>query len=131
MKKRLIALFIGAITLTACQSQNTAEITPTADNAAPGAYMVVYSKNYDAKDLGPYAQALPPIYKKYGGRYVAFAPNYVTLEGEPDAQAIIISAWPNVDAAKAFWASPEYTEAKKLREGIGEFEVVILPALAN
>jgi len=122
MKKTLI---IGAITLAACQSQSVDTTKP----AAPGAYMIVSGKNYDAKDLAPYLAKLPPIYEKYGGYYVALAPKYLTLEGVSDAQAIVISAWPNVDAAKTFWTSPEYEEAKKFREGVGEFDVVVLPAI--
>jgi len=115
---------IGIAFLAGCTSQSL-ETTPP----APGAYMIVSGKNYDAKDLAAYGASLPPIYKKYGGEYVAFSPNYVTLEGTPDAKAIIISAWPDVKAAETFWKSPEYEEARKLREGIGEFEVVILPAI--
>lgn len=93
--------------------------------------MIVKGKDYSPTDLGPYAASLPPIYEKYGGRYVAFAPKYDIMEGSSDAQAIIISAWPSVEAAKSFWNSPEYAEAIKLREGIGEFDVVILPAISQ
>lgn len=121
---RYLIAIIAVVILAACQPK--AEVAPTSDI---GAYMIVQGKNYDAKDLGPYAASLPPIYKKYGGHYVAFAPKFDVVEGSSDAQAIIMSAWPSVDAAKAFWDSPEYAEAIKLREGIGEFDVVILPAL--
>lgn len=62
---------------------------------------------------------------------MALSPKYSTLEGSSEAQAIIISTWPSVDAAKTFWTSLEYKEAKKLREGIGEFDVVVLPALKS
>lgn len=95
----------------------------------PGAYMIVQGKGYAAKDLSPYAASLPPIYSKFGGRYVAFSTDYVIVEGQSDYQATIISAWPNVEAAQEFWNSPEYTEAIKLREGVGEFDVIIVPAL--
>lgn len=94
MKKTLI---LTAIIIAGCQSQKMQEPAP-----ATGAYMIVSGKNYNVKDLGIYSKALPPIYEKYGGRYVAFAPDYVTLEGQPDAQAIIISAWPDVKSAKQF-----------------------------
>lgn len=119
-------LTLAALTLTACQAEVK---SPTAETAPIGAYMIVNGKNYQAKDLGPYAASLPPIYEKYGGHYVVFAPNYDVMEGASDSQAIIISAWPSVEAAKHFWTSPEYAEAIKLRDGIGEFDVVIVPAL--
>jgi len=113
-----------AFILAACQPQ--AEPEPKSDI---GAYMIVSGKNYDTKDLGPYVASLPPIYRQFGGRYVALSSKYDVMEGSSDAQAIIISAWPSVDAAKKFWRSPEYAKSKDLREGIGEFDVVVLPAL--
>ncbi|MGB3455252.1 MAG: DUF1330 domain-containing protein, partial [Litorimonas sp.] len=87
-------------------------------------------RNYDPAALGPYAASLPPIYAKYGGRYVAFETDIDVAEGGSDYQAVIMSAWPSKAAARAFWDSPEYAEAIKLREGIGEFDVVIVGALA-
>jgi len=126
--KRLFLII--TLTLAACSQDMTVSTAPeTKIKPTPGAYMIVSGKNYDAEDLGPYAAALPPIYEKYGGYYVAFAPKYDVPEGNSDAQAIIMSAWPSVEAAKTFWTSTEYSEAKKLREGIGKFDVVIIPAL--
>lgn len=125
MRKLILA---AALTLSACNSASQIDATDTV-KADIGAYMIVQGKNYDPKDLGPYGASLPPIYEKYGGHYVAFAPKFDIVEGSSDAQAIIISAWPSVEAAQTFWDSPEYAEAKKLREGVGEFDVVILPAM--
>jgi len=127
MKKTFL---ITSLILSACGKAPETQ-TREAIETDIGAYMIVQGKNYDSKDLGPYAASLPPIYEKYGGRYVAFAPQFDIVEGTSDAQAIIISGWPDVKAAKAFWDSPEYAKAIKLREGIGEFDVVILPALTQ
>ena len=125
MKKTIIAAFAAAACLAGCSE------TQTTDAAAKqyGAYMIVKGENYEAKDLGPYAASLGPIYAKYGGEYVAFSTSYDTLEGQETAQAIIISGWPNVDAANEFWTSSEYREAIKLRDSIGQFTVVVVPAL--
>lgn len=122
-----------AFLLAACTAAETPapEVVAAEPDKKIGAYIIVSGKDYDLKKLQTYSAELPPIYEKYGGWYVAFSNDYSTLEGQPDADAIIISAWPSVEAAKTFWASPEYTEAKKLREGNGTFEVVILPALPH
>ena len=128
---KIFALTTMALLMTACTAAETP--MPEVPNAETpkkiGAYIIVSGKDYDLEKLQSYSAALPPIYEKYGGWYVAFANDYSVLEGKSDAEAIIISAWPSIDAAKTFWASPEYTEAKKLREGNGIFEVVVLPAL--
>ena len=41
---------------------------------------------------------------------------------------MVISEWPDKDAAKAFWTSPEYAEAKKLRADIAECQVLLIEA---
>ncbi|GLQ22035.1 DUF1330 domain-containing protein [Algimonas porphyrae] len=127
---------IAAFALAACSAADTspspdAVSTPDVSEApAPiGAYMIVQGKDYAPGSLGPYAAALPPIYAKYGGRYVAFETDIDVAEGGSDYSAVIISAWPSKTAARAFWDSPEYREAIKLREGIGTFDVVIVGAL--
>lgn len=123
------ALF-AALALSACAATVTTVEPEPAMTADPiGAYMIVQGKDYAPGSLGPYAAALPPIYAKYGGRYVAFETDIDVAEGDSDYSAIIVSAWPDKAAARAFWDSPEYAEAIKLREGIGQFDVVIVGAL--
>jgi uncharacterized protein (DUF1330 family) len=41
---------------------------------------------------------------------------------------MVISEWPDKEAAKAFWNSPEYAEAKKLREGVADVQVLLIEA---
>jgi len=127
MKKTIITALAAATILAGCSKSKT----DAPANKTYGAYMIVKGENYKAEDLGPYAASLPPIYAKYGGEYIVFTTKYDTLEGAENAQAIIISGWPSVEAANEFWVSPEYREAIKLRENIGEFTVVVLPALAG
>ena len=39
---------------------------------------------------------------------------------------MVISEWPDLDAARAFYDSPEYREVAKLREGICDAQVLIV-----
>jgi uncharacterized protein (DUF1330 family) len=41
---------------------------------------------------------------------------------------MVISEWPDRDAAKTFWNSPEYAEARKLREGVADVQVLLIDA---
>ena len=126
-------LIIATLALSACQGASTSAEPGDNQSIAPaptyGAYMLVMGKNYQAKDLGAYAQALPSIYAKYGGEYVSFATDVDVAEGTYQYQSLIMSGWPSESAARKFWDSPEYAEARKLRDGIGEFDVIIVPAL--
>jgi len=76
---------------------------------------------------------LPPIYRKYGGEYLALvpAPLVEVAEGPAENRSIVLARFPSREAARAFWDSPEYAAARKLREGKGTFFVTILDGLPD
>ena len=126
---------LSALVVTSCSGSvsdpvSTQTQPPVETTKTYGAYMLVMGKDYNPADLGAYAKTLPPIYAKYGGEYVAFSTDIDIAEGRYDYQSLIISGWPSAKDARAFWDSPEYREAIKLRDGIGTFDVVIVPSLA-
>jgi uncharacterized protein (DUF1330 family) len=41
---------------------------------------------------------------------------------------MVISEWPDKAAVHAFWNSPDYQEAKKLREDIADCQVLVIEA---
>lgn len=102
----------------------------TADRPA---YILVQGHVTDREGFKAYSAALPPIYRKYGGHYVALvpAPLLEVVEGSPENRSVVLAKFPSREAARAFWHSPEYTEAKKLREGKGTFYVTILDGLPS
>lgn len=76
-----------------------------------------------------YSQLAAQILEKHGGKYVIRAPGAVTLEGSgADGASVIVSEWPSREAALAFYNSPEYAEAKKLRAGLADISVVLVGA---
>ena len=92
--------------------------------------MLVYGDIRDRKAFGAYARALAAsgLYPKNGGWYEAASPALEVFEGQPPpGRGVIIARFPCLEAARAFWQSPEYTEIRKLRDGIAEFEVLVLP----
>ena len=92
--------------------------------------MLVYGEIHDRKAFGRYLQALREsgLYRKYGGYYEAVTPALDVFEGSPpESRGVVIVHFPCVDAARRFWRSDEYAEIRKLREGIADFEVLVLP----
>ena len=76
-----------------------------------------------------YSQKAAEILESHGGRYVIRAPGETMLEGEgPEGASVVVSEWPNRAAAEAFYNSPEYAEAKRLREGLAEISVMLVGA---
>ena len=92
-------------------------------------YMIVLANVTDREKFAAYAQAVPDLVTKFGGRYVLQSRGLDLLEGDwCDQGSMVISEWPDRATAQAFWNSPEYDEAKKLREGTGQFHVVLADA---
>jgi len=94
------------------------------------AYMIIYARIHDReKFISGYAPAASKLVEKYGGRYVLRAPGTSILEGslEPGG-SVVISEWPDKAAAEAFWNSAEYAEAKQLRNGVADVEVMLVEA---
>jgi uncharacterized protein (DUF1330 family) len=94
------------------------------------AYMIVTARIADRDAfISGYGAAAAALVEKFGGRYVLRGPGAELLEGSfGDGASMVISKWPDKAAAHAFWNSPEYAEAKKLREGIADCQVLLIEA---
>ena len=94
------------------------------------AYMIILARIDDReKFLAGYAAEAGALVERCGGKYVLRGPGALCLEGSVgDGRSVVISEWPDIDTARAFWDSPEYQEIKKLREGICDVEVVLVEA---
>jgi len=88
------------------------------------AYIVVRIDVDEPGLLKDYQIATPPIIKKYRGRFIARGGSVVTLEGPIESRRIVIIEFPELSDAEAFYHSPEYTLARKLREGIAVAEFI-------
>jgi uncharacterized protein (DUF1330 family) len=93
--------------------------------------MLVYGTITDRKAFGAYVKAIAEsgLYPKNGGWYEAMSPAVDVFEGAPPPErGVVIARFPCLEAARRFWHSPEYAEIRRLREGIAEFEVLVLPS---
>jgi uncharacterized protein (DUF1330 family) len=62
---------------------------------------------------------------KYGGRYLVRGGTREVPEGEARSRIVVLE-FPSYDAALACYRSPEYQAAKKLREGNGIADLVVV-----
>lgn len=92
------------------------------------AYMIVTAAIHDRDAfISGYGAAAAALIPKFGGEYLLRGPGAELLEGEfGDGASMVISKWPTRDAAREFWNSPEYGEAKKLREGMADVQVLLI-----
>ena len=91
-------------------------------------YMIVTAELSDrARFLADYASVVPAMVARFGGKYIIRGSGGEFLEGGwCDRASALVSEWPSRDAALAFWNSPEYGEARKLRDGTGRFQVLLI-----
>lgn len=98
------------------------------------AYMIVTAKIKDRDAfINGYGMAAGKLVEQFGGKYVLRGPGAELLEGEFGAEnaggvSMVISEWPDKAAVHAFWNSTEYGEAKKLRLGLADVQVVVIEA---
>jgi uncharacterized protein (DUF1330 family) len=48
------------------------------------------------------------------------------LEGDWRPQRVVIAEFSDMDTARAYYDSPEYVAARKAREGISSFDMVLV-----
>jgi len=97
------------------------------------AYVVIEAKlkSSELERFGSYASKVPSLVKKYGGEYLILGGEHEPLEGDGDwgETRIVLHKWESTSKAKEFWNSDEYQELKKLREGTGEFRIMLVEGL--
>jgi uncharacterized protein (DUF1330 family) len=91
--------------------------------------MIVYARIDDAGAFVPYVDAVQPLIARWGGRMAGRSAPPVVLEGDWPWHTVGVLEFPSMEAAEGFWHSPEYTQAKRLRAGISEFQVVLTPSV--
>ena len=64
-----------------------------------------------------YMEKTPGAIEKYGGKFIVRGGDVVTLEGTGETRRMVLIEFPSIEKTKEFYYSPEYQEAKKLREG--------------
>ena len=94
------------------------------------AYIIV---QIDIKDPGTYERykvLAPPSIKAYNGKYIARGGRTETLEGSWAPSRLVLLEFPDMDAARAWANSPEYAEAKALRQSAADAEMLLVEGLA-
>lgn len=92
------------------------------------AYMIVTAAIHDReKFITGYGAAAADLIGQFGGEYLIRGPGAELLEGDfGDGAGVVLSKWPDREAAKSFWNSPQYAEVKKLREGLADVQVLLI-----
>jgi uncharacterized protein (DUF1330 family) len=76
-----------------------------------------------------YMALSPGAIAAHGGKFVVRGGNPEILEGDWPRPRVVVVEFASREAAKKFYDSVEYTEAKKHREGAAEFSMIVVDCL--
>jgi uncharacterized protein (DUF1330 family) len=93
------------------------------------AYVIVEISINDPATYERYKELAPPSIAMYGGRYIARGGKTTTLEGEWKPKRLVILEFPTAKHASDWWSSPEYAEAKVLRQSCATSRMILVEGL--
>ncbi|TVP51451.1 MAG: DUF1330 domain-containing protein [Mongoliibacter sp.] len=64
--------------------------------------------------------------EKFGGRFLVRGVKNESLEGDWNPERLVILEFPNVDTAKSWWSSPEYSKIKTIRYEAAKSKMLVV-----
>lgn len=89
-------------------------------------YVVFQENVFDQSKFDRYKSMSPQSIKKYGGQFVVRGGQIDTLEGEFEFERIVVIEFPSVEAARSWYYSIEYADAKELRLKISTGHAILV-----
>jgi uncharacterized protein (DUF1330 family) len=93
------------------------------------AYLIVDADVIDPEQYEQYKAASPGAIAAGGGRFLVRGGELAVLEGDWSPTRVVVVEFENIEAAKAFYESPEYQAAIKLREGAARFNMIAVEGI--
>jgi uncharacterized protein (DUF1330 family) len=90
------------------------------------AYLVVDAKSSDPERMAEYRKLSTAAVEKFGARFLVRGGAFSVLEGGWQPQRVVVIEFPDMDKARAFYDSPEYVAARKAREGVSNFDMILV-----
>ena len=90
------------------------------------AYVIANVTVKDPVRYEDYRRLVTPTLAKYGGRFIARGGQIEVLEGDWRPNRLVVLEFPSMDRAREWWNSPEYSEARAIRQATSEGTLLIL-----
>jgi uncharacterized protein (DUF1330 family) len=95
------------------------------------AYVIAETDVHDPEQYERYKAASPAAIAAGGGRFVVRGGELAVLEGDWSPTRLVVLEFESLDAAKRWYESEAYQEAKKLREGAASLRVVAVEGVPD
>jgi uncharacterized protein (DUF1330 family) len=92
------------------------------------AYLIAEVDVTDTKAYEGYRPLAAASIARHGGKYVVRGGRTEALEGG-QPQRVVVLEFPTMDAARTFYNSPDYREARKIREAASRSRVFLVEGM--
>lgn len=92
------------------------------------AYVIANIDVHDPEGYAAYKALSGPAAERYGGRFVARGGASEILEGDWEPRRIVVLEFADADAARRWHDSPEYREARAIRERTASTQMILTVA---
>jgi uncharacterized protein (DUF1330 family) len=93
------------------------------------AYVIVETNVTDQEQYERYREVAPESIAAHGGRYIVRGGELTVLEGDWNPSRVVVLEFSDLETAKRWYASEEYGEARKLREGAASLNMVAVEGI--
>ncbi len=94
------------------------------------AYVIAYLHVTDPKAFEAYRKVAGPTFAPYGGKPIVVDGHFEVLEGMVNPKSVVVIQFENLDAAKRWYASPEYAKTIPQRQQAAESSLILVEGLA-
>jgi len=93
------------------------------------AYIIVDSNVHDPQRMQDYGAKVRDTLSAYGGKPLVSAPDPEVIEGDWSPKRVVVLEFPDIDAARAWYNSPEYQEILPIRLEAADDKLLLVPGL--
>jgi uncharacterized protein (DUF1330 family) len=91
------------------------------------AYAIAYTGEFtDEAALQEYRRRNTDVVAQFGGRFVVRGGAVDVLEGDWPWERAVVMEFPDAEAARAWYRSPEYEPLRELRQGASRTQLVVV-----
>jgi len=94
------------------------------------AYLLANIDVTDPEGYKAYSAEVGPLIAAHGGRVLIRAGACDVVEGDWQPRRVVLIEFPSLDAARAFYHSPEYAPVKQIRLDNSTAEVTLIDGVA-
>ena len=90
------------------------------------AYVIVNDEVLDESTFSEFRERIGATVAAHGGRYVVRGGSVEVIEGSWSTDRLVVVEFDDIDAARAWLNSAEYTDLKKIRERSANANVIVV-----